>query len=188
MFLRASPTLRPLLMLDGVLSMVGVATWSTAVGFLEIVLHVRAANNGWLQASAGVGGVLGTLFAARLRGSEKGSEGWILTGITATYLCLGSVTSLPHLVSVWFVRGLVLGVFTVVLSQQLAREVPSHLMGRVQAAWEQLAILACFLGSASSPLLMKYLGPALAFKAFGYLMLALCAARWGQRFLARARR
>lgn len=186
-FLTRNDQLRPLLILDGVVCVVGLASWSTCAAFLETVLHVKAANNGWLQAAAGLGGSVGTLLAHRVpRG--RATSAWILTGLTATYVCLGSVTTLPQLVLVWFGRGLMLGVLTLVLSQGLAREVPAHLMGRVQAAWEQMALLACFVGSISSPWLLRHLGAHGAFRLFGAVTLAVCICWWLGLGLSTARR
>lgn len=185
-FLWRHSGLRPLLVLDGVVCVLGLASWSTCAAFLETVLHVKAANTGWLQAAAGLGGALGTVLAARVpRG--RATSGWILTGLTATYLCLSLVTTLPQMVVVWLGRGLVLGVLTLVLSQSLAREVPSHLMGRVQAAWEQMALMACFLGSVASPWLLRHLGAHGAFRLFGHVMLATCVAWWCAVAVASAR-
>jgi len=68
----------------------------------------------------------------------------------------------------------------VLISQQLAREVPAHLMGRTQAAWEQSVLFACFMGSVITPWLLRHAGPLLAFRLYGwaflgFLLIGLCA-------------
>lgn len=170
--LLASADLRGLLWIDLLISFLGMATWSTAVAYLEQVLHVRAANNGWLQASMGITGALGTRWVMRFP-QGKGLR-WILLGLICTsYMSLGHCDSLTKLVLAWSIRGLGVGGLVVLISQQLAREVPSHLMGRVQAAWEQSVLVACFLGTIITPWMISHGGPLLAFRIYGWAFLGL---------------
>jgi len=170
--LLASRRLLGLLWIDLLISFLGMATWSTAVAYLAQVLHVRAANNGWLQASMGITGALGTRWVMRL--PQGTGLRWLLLGIiTCSYLSLGHCDSLTKLVLAWSLRGLGVGGLVVLISQQLAREVPSHLMGRVQAAWEQSVLIACFLGTIITPWLIGHGGPLLAFRLYGWAFLAL---------------
>ena len=167
-----SAEMRGLLWIDLLISFLGMATWSTAVAYLEQVLHVRAANNGWLQASMGITGALGTRWVMRLPQGE--GLRWLCLGlICCSYMSLGHCDSLTRLVLAWSLRGLGVGGLMVLISQQLAREVPSHLMGRVQAAWEQGVLLACFLGTIITPWLIAHGGPLLAFRLYGWSFLVL---------------
>ncbi len=167
-----SGELRGLLWIDLLISFLGMATWSTAVAYLEQVLHVRAANNGWLQASMGVTGALGTRWVMRLP-QGAGLRWLMLSLICCSYLSLGHCDSLTKLVLAWSIRGLGVGGLVVLISQQLAREVPSHLMGRVQAAWEQSVLIACFLGTIITPWMISHGGPLLAFRIYGWAFLGL---------------
>lgn len=170
--LLGSGELRGLLWIDLLISFLGMATWSTAVAYLEQVLHVRAANNGWLQASMGVTGALGTRWVMRLP-QGMGVRWLMLSLICCSYLSLGHCDSLTKLVLAWSIRGLGVGGLVVLISQQLAREVPSHLMGRVQAAWEQSVLIACFLGTIITPWMISHGGPLLAFRIYGWAFLGL---------------
>lgn len=163
-----SPPLRSLLIIDVAISFLGMASWSTAVAYLEQVLQVRAANNAWLQASMGVTGALGTCWVHRFRRGPALVAG-LLGLIVLSYLALGRADSLFQLVLVWSLRGLAVGAMVVVIAQQLASEVPASAMGRVQAAWEQAALLACFLGSAMTPWLLRTWGAQRAFEFYGQL-------------------
>lgn len=166
-----SPGLRALLAVDVVISFLGMASWSTAVAYLDQVLLVRAANNAWLQASMGLTGALGTYWLGRVRHGRALIIA-LLALVTLSYLGLAHAHSLTHLVLVWSLRGLAVGGLVVVIAQQLARQVPSSAMGRVQAAWEQAVLFACFLGSAMTPLLLRSAGPWQAFRLYGWLCLA----------------
>ena len=175
--LLASPELRVLLWTDLLISFLGMASWSTAVAYLEQVLHVRAVNNGWLQASMGVSGALGTRWVTRLPAGA--GLRWGLLGLIAlSYMGLSHCDSLPKLVLVWSLRGLGVGGLVVLISQELARRVPSSLMGRVQAAWEQSVLFACFGGSVITPWLLRHGGPQLAFRLYGWAFAALLLLGW----------
>jgi MFS family permease len=159
-----------MLSLDVVLSTVGMAAWSTTVAFLQVVLHQPAACNGWLVASTGVAGAFGSRLAGRWRMRRSTYVG-LLIAITVSYLSVPHVHQLAGLVVVWLLRGFCIGVFVVSFSQCIARETPPELMGRVQAAWEMSACLAAFLGSVSTPWLIRHLGPAGSFDLFGSITL-----------------
>jgi MFS family permease len=165
-----SAELRGLLWADLLISFLGMASWSTVVAYLEQVLQVRAANNGWLQASMGITGALGTRWVTRLPAGP-----WLRWGflglITLSYLGLAQADSLPKLVLVWSLRGLGVGGLVVLISQQMAREVPATHMGRVQAAWEQAVLVACFAGTMITPWLLRHGGPLLAFRLYGWAFL-----------------
>lgn len=162
-----SPRLRGLLWIDLVISFWGMASWSTAVAYLESVLHLRAAHNAWLQASMGITGALGTRLVGRFRPSPRLVVG-LLTLVTLSYLSLGHCDSLGKMVLAWSLRGLGVGGLLVLISQQLAREVPSTHMGRVQAAWEQAVLFACFGGSVITPWLLRHGGALTAFQLYGW--------------------
>ena len=169
--LLASTQLRGLLWADLLISFLGMASWSTAVAYLEQVLQVRAANNGWLQASMGITGALGTRWVTRLP-AGPGLRWGLLGLITLSYLGLAQADSLTKLVLIWSLRGLGVGGLVVLISQQLAREVPPTHMGRVQAAWEQAVLIACFAGTIITPWLLRHGGPLLAFRLYGWAFLA----------------
>ena len=46
-------------------------------------------------------------------------------------------------------------------------------MGRVQAAWEQAVLIACFLGTIITPWLIGHGGPLLAFRLYGWAFFGL---------------
>ena len=178
--LLSSAQLRGLLCIDLLISFLGMATWSTAVAYLEQVLHVRAANNGWLQASMGITGALGTRWVTRFPQGER--LRWLCLGlICLSYMSLGQCDTLTKLVLAWSIRGLGVGGLMVLISQQLAREVPSHLMGRAQAAWQQAVLIACFLGTIITPWLIAHGGPLLAFRIYGWTFLVLSGFLVGSR-------
>lgn len=172
-----SANLWPLLCIDLLISLLGMASWSTAVAYLEQVLHVRAANNGWLQAAMGVTGTVGTRAVGRLPQGPRLQWG-LLAIVTCSYLCLGYCNTLPQLVLAWSLRGLGVGALVVLISQQLAREVPPQCMGRVQAAWEQAVLAACFVGTIITPGLLRHGGPLLAFRLYGWAFLLLASLGW----------
>lgn len=168
--LLGSADLRGLLLVDLGLSFLGMASWSTAVAYLEQVLHVRAANNGWLQAAMGLTGALGSRGVVRFRDTPR--LRWALLGlITLSYLGMGASRNLPALVCCWMLRGLGIGAFMVLMSQQIARQVPSTHMGRVQAAWEQSVLLACLAGSLMTPWLLREVGALASFRLYGWAFL-----------------
>ena len=164
-----------MLILDMMLSLVGMAAWSTTVAFLQLVLHQPASFNGCLVAATGLAGAVGTRLSARFGPCRSTYLGLLIT-VTISYLAVPHVHSLAGLVAVWLLRGLSIGVFVVLLSQAIARETPPEKMGRVQAAWEMSACLAAFLGSASTPWLLRHLGPAGSFYLFGSITLSLALA------------
>ena len=164
----ASPRLSQLLAVDVLISLIGMASWSTVVALLELELHLRAANNGWLQAAMGITGALGTRAALRLPGGN-GKVWGILLLISASYLGLHWCQGLPSLVLMWSLRGLAVGAMVVFIAQQLAREVPPETMGRVYAAWDQAALLACLLGSLAAAYLIGEIGPRLAFDLYALI-------------------
>ncbi len=163
-----SPSLLGLLGLDIVLSLVGMAAWSCTVAFLEVVLKLPAAHTGWLIATTGLAGAVGTRLAGAL-GPRAGRSTYVglLAMVTITYLAVPQAPSMRVLMAIWVLRGLALGAFVVLFNQQIARETPADRMGRVQAAWEMSACLAAFLGSVATPLLLRGVGPAGSFYLFG---------------------
>ena len=169
-----SPVLGRLLAMDFLLTVLGMAAWATTVAWLDLVLHRSVAENGWLMAVTGLAGTVGT----RLVGYVPRSQGLyaFLAGVfSASYLLVPATDSLPGLLVLWFVRGAALGAFAVALQQQIARETPAEVMGRVQAAWGLAGCLAAFLGTLLTPGLLRTAGAAGAFYAFG-LAMALVAA------------
>jgi NRE family putative nickel resistance protein-like MFS transporter len=175
-----SAQLRQLLSIDLLISLVGMAAWSTVVALLELELHLKAANNGWLQAAMGLAGALGTRLAGRLPGG-KGPRWLVLLVIASSYLGLHWAHSLPGLVVMWSVRGLAVGALVVMIAQSLAREVPPEYMGRVYAAWDQAVLLACLAGSLASPVLIDQIGPRRAFDLYAMVFWAGVALLWLRR-------
>ncbi|CAM9975731.1 unnamed protein product [Phaeothamnion confervicola] len=180
----ASETLRRLLMLDFLTSLIGMAAWSTTAAFLETVAHVGAVNTGWLQASMGFSGALGTRLMAG-RAATPWRVAWLLAGIAGTYVLLAQATTLGGIVGVWFLRGLVIGSLVVLIAQEMAAHVPAQVMGRVQSAWDQVACLACFAGSMSTPWLLRHCGAQGSFQLFAAVMVAFVVVWWGRLLRAR---
>ena len=170
--------LRRLLILDFIISVVGMASWTSAAAFLETVAHVAAANNGWLQAAMGITGALGTRLAVGVRASQR-NVAWLLTAVTGTYILLARCHSLQGIVGVWLLRGLVIGVMVVLIAEGLARQVRSEVMGRVQAAWDQAACIACLIGSLITPGLLRYGGATGSFRIYAATMVLVTIAWWG---------
>lgn len=172
-----SPSLSRLLLMDVLLTLVGMAAWSTTIAFLDQVLHRSAADNGWLMATTGLAGAVGTRLAGVLPRS-RGLYALMAATIAATYLVVPGTESLPELLAAWLFRGLAIGVFVVRLNQCIAHETPAQVMGRVQAAWGLAACLAAFAGSLVTPVLLRTVGAAGSFHVFGVAM-ALVAAWLG---------
>lgn len=178
----ASPVLREMVMLDVLLSVVGMAAFSLTVAYLTTELHLPAQANGWLLATTGVAGAIGTQLAGKLPRGRATFAG--LTAMIAfTYLLVPAVPTLALLLPVWAVRGVAIGVLSVMFSQAAMRETPADAMGRVNAAWGLAACLSAFAGSAATPFLLRTVGAAGSYVLFGALLtllslaIALLAAR-----------
>ncbi|GMU57719.1 MAG: hypothetical protein AMXMBFR33_68650 [Candidatus Xenobia bacterium] len=181
--------LRSLFLLDVIISLIGMAAWSTTVAFIVVALKLPDAYVGWLQAATGLAGAVGTRMGTRF-GPRRSTYLGLLATITVSYLLVPLATTMPALVAIWLARGLAIGVFVVLFSQQIARLTPPEKMGRVQAAWDMAVCVSAFLGSAATVWLLRELGPAGSFALFGVLMLLVTAAWWALRAGAvrRARR
>lgn len=171
----ASPRLRSMLVLDVLLCLVGMAAFSSTVAYLTEVLKLGAQANGWLLATTGLAGAIGTQLAGRL------SKAWrvyaALTGaIALTYLLVPYVSVLWLLMIAWSLRGLAIGALGVLINQTIAAAVPAEVMGRVQAAWSLGACVAAFAGSAATPWLLRHLGAARSFTLYGVLLAVLAVA------------
>jgi hypothetical protein len=159
-------TLRELLALDTLVSLVGMAAFSITVAFLAQELRLGAAYNGYLLATTGLAGALGTRLASRV-GRWPGAYPALAGAIAVTYLLVPFAGSLGALLAVWSLRGLAIGALGVLINQKLAAGVPAPVMGRVQAAWGLAPCLAAFGGSALTPWLLRAFGAAQAYSAFG---------------------
>lgn len=168
----SSNILVQMLMIDFLICVIGMGTWASASALLQTVAHQPAAANGWLSASMGVAGAVGSRLTRGVKATSKNLT-LVLLGIASSYLLLLGANSLAAICVCWFIRGLAVGVFVVLISQQLARQVPSDSIGRVQSSWEQAANLACFFGSASSPWLLHHLGVIHTFQAYSAVMLVI---------------
>jgi predicted MFS family arabinose efflux permease len=158
-----------MVVLDVLLSAVGMAAFSLTVAYLTTALRLPAQANGWLLATTGVAGAVGTQLAGRIPRSRARFA--LLTGMIAfTYLLVPAMPNLAALVMVWAVRGVAIGSLCVLFNQAIVRETPPDCMGRVNAAWGLAACLAAFAGSAATPLLLRTLGAAGAFVLFGALL------------------
>lgn len=174
-----SQALSQLLLTDVLLTLIGMAAWSTTIAFLAEALHRGAADNGWLMAATGLAGAFGTRLSGWL--PQGRSLYALLAGlIAATYLLVPGADTLHELLALWLVRGLCIGVFVVVLNQRIAHETPAQVMGRVQAAWGLAVCVAAFLGSLATPVLLKTVGAVGSFYVFGGAM-ALVTAWLGAR-------
>ena len=186
--LRESPSLSTLMGLDVVVSLAGMAAFSLTMAFIQTVLHLPAAANGWLLATTGLAGAIGTRFAGRLR-RMGGVYPGLTMAIALTYLLVPVSSSLGMMMGFWMLRGLAVGALSVLINQAIAREVPAAVMGRVQAAWGLAACLAAFAGSAATPLMLRYMGASASYLALGGLVAALAlwmlAMAWKDRWRPR---
>ncbi|MDB5096818.1 MAG: major facilitator superfamily 1 [Cyanobacteria bacterium RYN_339] len=168
-FIRGHLELRGLLAMDVAVCAVGTAAFSTTVALLEQGLHLPAQANAWLLATTGLAGAVGTQLAGRL-GQGRAVYAGMTGAIAATYLLVPHAGSLPMLVAMWALRGLAIGAFCVLLNQRIAQVVPATVMGRVQSAWGLAACAAAFVGSGSTPWLMRGMGAPHSFTLFGALL------------------
>lgn len=167
-----SKVLREMVMLDVLLSLVGMAAFSLTVAYLQTELRLPAQANGWLLATTGIAGAIGTQLAGRIPRSRARFA--VLTGMIAfTYLLVPAMPNLAALVAVWAVRGVAIGCLCVLFNQAVVRETPADCMGRVNAAWGLAACLASFAGSAATPLLLRTVGAAGSYVLFGALLAVL---------------
>jgi MFS family permease len=170
-----SPTLREMVVLDVLLSVVGMAAFSLTVAYLTTELHLSAQANGWLLATTGVAGAIGTQLAGMLPRGRATFAG--LTAMIAfTYLLVPAMPTLATLLPIWAVRGVAIGILCVLFNQAVMRETPAEAMGRVNAAWGLAACLAAFMGSAATPLLLRTVGAAGSYLLFGALLTLLSLA------------
>lgn len=184
--LMESQALRGLLGLDVAISVAGMAAFSLTIAFLETVLHLPAQANGWLLATTGLAGAVGTQLASRVKRWPGVYP--VLTGaIALTYLLVPLTGSLPSLMAVWGLRGLAVGALCVLINQRIAEQVPAGVMGRVQAAWGLAICLASFSGSAATPWLIRGLGAEAAYLALGLGMAAVATGMVAGPLLARWR-
>lgn len=168
-FIRGHAELRGLIVMDVGVCAVGTAAFSTTVALLEQGLHLPPQANAWLLATTGLTGAVGTQLARKL-GQGRAAYAGMTGAIAATYLLVPHAGSLPALVLMWALRGLAIGAFCVLLNQRLAQVVPATVMGRVQAAWGLAACAAAFVGSGSTPWLLRGLGALHSFTLFGTLL------------------
>jgi len=184
--IRNSPPLRTLMSLDVVVSLAGMAAFSLTMAFIQSVLHLPAQANGYLLATTGLAGAVGTRFAGRLR-----HVGGVYPGLTAaialTYLLVPFSGSLGMMMAFWMLRGLSVGALSVMINQTIAREVPASVMGRVQAAWGLAACLAAFAGSAATPVMLRVFGASASYFALGGLVAILAFWMTARAWLARWR-
>lgn len=181
----ASARLREVVLLDLLLSAVGMAGFSLMLPLLH-ELHLELSSNAWLLATTGVAGAVGTLLVARLP-KGRSTYAWLTGLIALGYLLAPFAGGLLALMAAWALRGLAIGAAGVRFSQAVAREAPAEAMGRVQAAWGLAICLASTLGSGSSPFLIQHLGAGRAYLAFGAL-LGLVALAYGLALSAPWRR
>lgn len=175
----ASSRLRSMLVLDALLCLIGMAAFSSTVAYLATVLGLGAQANGWLLATTGLAGAVGTQLAGRL------GKGWgvcvaLTSAIALTYLVVPYTADLWRLMLVWSLRGLAIGALGVLINQTIAAEVPARVMGRVQAAWSLAACVAAFAGSAATPWLLRSLGAGQSFTLYGVLLATLVAGMLGR--------
>lgn len=169
-----TPDLRSLFLLDVTISLIGMAAWSSTVAFVVEVLHLPDSYVGCLQAATGIAGAAGTRLGARF-GPRRSTYLGLLAVITLSYLLVGASHTMPALIGIWLARGLAIGLFVVLFSQQIARLTPPEKMGRVQAAWDMAVCIAAFLGSSATVWLIRHLGAAGSFTLYGVLMLVVTA-------------
>lgn len=170
-----SSRLRSMLLLDTLLCLIGMAAFSSTVAYLAEVLKLGAQANGWLLATTGLTGAVGTQLAGRLGKAWRVFAG-LTAAIAVTYLLVPHIAALWLLMLVWSLRGLAIGALGVLINQTIAAEVPAEVMGRVQAAWSLASCVAAFAGSASTPWLLRHLGAAHSFTLYGLLLTMLVVA------------
>jgi DHA3 family macrolide efflux protein-like MFS transporter len=177
-----SPALRWILPLDAVLCVTGMCSFGMIMAYLQQVAHVGAHHAGWLMAVAGACGAVGTQLAGRL-GQSRRSYLMAASSFAVAYCLVGWGVSLGAILFAWVVRGLGMGLISVMISRRFAAEIPVAVMGRAQAAYDQVCCLGAVLGGVSAPLLLRHVGPATAYRGLGlvvggFLVMAALAAAW----------
>lgn len=115
---------------------------------------------GWLDASVGVGGVLGAVVAGRLAASRRvrASLSWVVLGATVP-LALLSVISIPALAYVVLaVEGAAAVSLDVIAITTVQRVAPRALISRVDALLSSMAVAALVVGNLVAPLLLAVAG------------------------------
>lgn len=159
-------SLRGLLLVDVALTLIGMAAFSSTMAFLTMELHRGAAASGWLLATTGVAGALGSQLGGKL-GRGPGAIAALTALVATSYLLVPQAGSLQAMLGLWAARGLAIGALGVLINRSLARTVPVATMGRVNAAWGMAGCLAAFAGSMATPWLLRGLGAAGAFRLYG---------------------
>jgi MFS family permease len=168
-FLMREHQLRGLLGLDVIHGVIGTAAFSLTIALLDQALRLPPQANGWLLATTGLTGAVGTTLAARL-GSGRPVFALLTAAVATTYMLVPLAASLPALMAMWMLRGLAIGAYCVLINQRMAALTPATIMGRVQSAWGLAACMAAFLGSVSTPLLLRTLGAVQAYTLFGMVL------------------
>lgn len=143
------PLLRPMAVILGVMNGMGAAAMATYVLFVQEVLGLRAAAFGALLTAGAVGGVVGSVTAARVsRHIGPGASLFTtLLGSVAAY-AVTALTSSPLVVWVAFVAFSFLAVLWNVITVSLRQAIiPDHLLGRVNSVYRLLAWGMIPLGS-----------------------------------------
>jgi MFS family permease len=179
-----SAALRWILPLDAVLCVTGMCSFGMVMAYLEQVAHVGAHHAGWLMAVAGACGAIGTQLAGRL-GQSRRSYLIAATFYALAYGLAGWGASLGAILVAWMLRGLGMGLISVMISRRFAAEIPVAVMGRAQAAYDQVCCTAVVIGGASAPLVLRHIGPAAAYRGLGlivggFLAFAALTAAWSR--------
>lgn len=177
-----SAALRWILPLDAVLCVTGMCSFGMIMAYLERVAHVGAHQAGWLMAVAGASGAVGTQMAARLGQSRRG---YLVAAslFAVAYGLAGWGASFGAILTAWLLRGLGMGMISVMISRRFAAEIPVAVMGRAQAAYDQVCGIAAVIGGACAPLVLRQVRPAVAYQGLGlivgtFLAVAAATAAW----------
>jgi len=164
-----SPRLKELFGVDLALCFIGSAGFAMCVALIETHLHLAASNNGWLFAAGGVAGAIGSQMAWLLPKSRS-TMVWLMGVGALTYLLIAPFPYLGAVMALWATRGVAFGILTVIFNQTIASETPAAVMGRVNAAWGLGTCVMAFMGTASTPFLLRSLGAAGAYVLLGMLL------------------
>jgi MFS family permease len=180
-----SSALRWILPLDAVLCVTGMCSFGMVMPYLEQVAHVGAHHAGWLMAVAGAVGAIGTQLASKV-GQSRRSYLLAASLYALAYGLAGWGASLGAILVAWVLRGMGMGLISVMISRRFAAEIPVAVMGRAQAAYDQVCCLAVVIGGASAPLVIRQIGPAVAYRILGlivggFLLMAALAAAWSRQ-------
>jgi MFS family permease len=172
--------LRTLAISMGVGNVVLCAAFASLVLYARHRLGLSEVGYGYLLITFAVGGLLGTLTAARLR-RRFGSPTLLRAGLvveTATHVSLAVVTDPRPAAAVLVVFGMHTMVWGVIVTTVIQRAVPDRLLGRVNSAYALIQFGGAALGSLLGGAVGHGLGVTAPFWIAAAVMTLTTAAAW----------